>query len=399
MEQTEVKLEKKYIYSNQSGKKYIEMLVPEGWNISIHEDRDNYGGYPYPYTFRINLRSPDKTVLISYFSPRRYIDDHMLNFRDLQIDDYGNYLNTFKDLDTYLDNWARNDLEEYPGFRYLGPIEYSNMAQLEADRKAEALQKRQANGQDLNWYYYKRMCRAYYYKNKETDRIRVYAGIIEAEDFSHWAPVPAPAGVIMDPFMRNTMLSAFPGMHYDQDKGSYVRLIENETGWTARKLLLMDCIQRDYDHVYKNIFDPIRREGVTICDDIWNEYEELKKQKSAQLKRIREDKAEAARIRREAEERSRQSRQETYDYIRKTQQEIHDIQKSSYENTQKTQAKVREMWGDVNQGNTRFVDRHGDEHVIHTYNNYAYKSGDTYVTSDSPLDHSYDWEELEKKKY
>ena len=57
------------------------------------------------------------------------------------------------------------------------------------------------------------------------------------------------------------------------------------------------------------------------------------------------------------------------------------------------------MWGDVNQGNTRFVDRYGNEHVIHTYNNYAYKSGDTYVTSDSPLDHSYDWEELEKKKY
>ena len=54
----------------------------------------------------------------------------------------------------------------------------------------------------------------------------------------------------------------------------------------------------------------------------------------------------------------------------------------------------------VLEGNTRFVDRHGDEHVIHTYNNYAYKNGDSYVTIDSKLfDAGSDWEELEKKKY
>ena len=57
------------------------------------------------------------------------------------------------------------------------------------------------------------------------------------------------------------------------------------------------------------------------------------------------------------------------------------------------------MWSDTFRGDTRFVDKYGDEHVIHTYDNYAYKNGDTYVTSDSPLDHGWDWEELEKKKY
>ena len=81
------------------------------------------------------------------------------------------------------------------------------------------------------------------------------------------------------------------------------------------------------------------------------------------------------------------------------QKEIEAIRRSSYENTQKSQAKVREMWSDTFRGDTRFVDKYGDEHVIHTYDNYAYKNGDTYVTSDSPLDHGWDWEELEKKKY
>ena len=204
---------------------------------------------------------------------------------------------------------------------------------------------------------------------------------------------------MMDPFMRMTMQSVFKDMHYDANKGAYVRLTLNETGWTARQLFTLDCKLEDYEFAYRNIFDPIRKNGVGICDDIWNDYRQMQKEIDAKKQRLREEKREVARIQREANEQSRQSRQELYDYVRKTQQETHDILNSSYENHRKSQAKVREMWGDVNQGNTRFVDKYGNEHVIHTYDNYAYKSGDTYVTSNDPLDHSYDWEELKKKKY
>ena len=399
MEHTDIRLSKKNIYSTQSGKHYIEMSVPEDWSISIKEDRDSYGGYPYPYTFRINLRSPDHTVLISYFSPRRYIDDHLLSFRNGQIDDYGNLLRAYETLDDYLDRWATNDLKEYPEFAYAGPIGYPNMVQLEADRKKQALQKAEEKGNTLNWYCYKRMARAYSYKYKETERVRVYSGIIEAEDISQWSPVPGMNGFMNDPFMRNTMQSVFRDMHYDKNTGSYVRLTLNETGWTVRQLMIMDCMLKDYEYAYKMVFDPIRKNGVTISDDIWNEYAQIKKEKDAERQKIREEKKEVARIQREAEAQRRESQKQLYDSIRRTQQETHDIINSSYENQRKSQAKVREMWGDVNQGNTRFVDKHGNEHVIHTYDNYAYKNGDTYVTSNDPLDHSYEWEELKKKKY
>lgn len=399
MEHTEVKLSKKSVFSTNDGKHYVEMYIPEGWSINIKENRDIYGGYPYPYTFRVWYQSPDNTVRITYFSPRRYIDDHLLNFKNGQTDDYGNLLYVFEDLDRYLDNWARKDLKEFENVAYTGPIVASNMAQQEADRKKEAIKKATNKGRNLNWYYYKRMCRAYSYRYKGTERVRVYAGIIEAEDVSEWSPIPEMGGFMMDPFMRMTMQSVFKDMHYDANKGAYVRLTLNETGWTARQLFTLDCKLEDYEFAYRNIFDPIRKNGVGICDDIWNDYRQMQKEIDAKKQRLREEKREVARIQREANEQSRQSRQELYDYVRKTQQETHDILNSSYENHRKSQAKVREMWGDVNQGNTRFVDKYGNEHVIHTYDNYAYKSGDTYVTSNDPLDHSYDWEELKKKKY
>ena len=106
-----------------------------------------------------------------------------------------------------------------------------------------------------------------------------------------------------------------------------------------------------------------------------------------------------SRIQREADERRRQSNKELYDYVRKTQQEISDMRKDSYEKQKKAHDRVMEQWTDTIRGNTRFVDKQGNEHVIHTYNDYAFKKGDDYITSNSSLDHFSDWEELEKKKY
>ena len=71
----------------------------------------------------------------------------------------------------------------------------------------------------------------------------------------------------------------------------------------------------------------------------------------------------------------------------------------SYEKRNKSQSKIREMWSDTILDNTRFVDKYGDEHVVHTLDRHVYKKGDSYISSDSSLDLGYDWEELEKKKY
>ena len=396
MEHKEIKLNKKTIYKTSDNVNYVEMLVPEEWSITIADNRDNYGGYSYPYTFKIKLRSPDKTALLTYFSPRNYLDNHLYRYTNGQIDDYGDLMRKFESIEDYLGKWADSDLKDYANVKEIDKITYSNTEQLRKEREEKASKRAQDNGQQLNGFYYNRIARVYSYKYEGYDRIRLYAGLIEGEDRSQWSIIPVPS---YDPFMISTMKSAFPDMQYDQKSGQYLHMTMNETLWNVRCLYSFDCLEKDYEYLYKNVFSPVLNTGVTICDDIWNDFKRIRDEKSAELKRIREDKKEAQRIRNEADRQRRESQKSFYESIRKTQQETHDIINSSYENQRRSQAKVREMWGDVNQGNTRFVDRHGNEHVIHTYNNYAYKSGDTYVTSDSPLDHSYDWEELEKKKY
>lgn len=399
MEHKEIKLKKQKIYSKQSGVNYVEMLIPENWSINIYPNRDNYGGSDYPYTFRIRLQSEDKTVAINYFSPRNYLDDHTRSFSDYQIDDYGNLLNSFTTIEDYLKDWADKDLKDNEKVTYAGVIETAGMDKIEADRKAQKEKDYAGSEFNLNWYYYRKLIKAYSYFYNNKERICLYAGIIEADDFSKWSYIPMSGTYMMDPFMKNMMLSMYPNAQYDKQSGSYIYTMINETKWTARQLLTMDCSLEDYEYAYKNILAPIRKQGIVICDDIWNDFAKLKKENSRKNEQIRAEKKETARIKADADRQRRESNKQLYDSIRKTQQETHDILKSSYENQQKSQAKVREMWGDVNQGNTRFVDRDGNEHVVHTYNNYAYKRGDTYVTSDSPLDHPYDWEELEKKKY
>ena len=399
MEHKEVKLSKKTIYSKQSGINYVEMLVPENWNIGITNYKETYGGYSCPYTFRIKLSSPDNTVSLYFFSPRIYLDDHLMSYSNNQIDDYGNLLRKFESVEEYLGKWADNDLKDMADVKEKDKITYSNTRKLKAEHKEKALEKARKHEEQLDDFYYDRITRVYSYKYKDTERIRLFSGLIEAEKTSKFRIIPVPDNVMDRNFVIASMMSAFPDMRYNEKTGNYVRCSQSETSWSARCLFLFDCMAKDYEFAYKTIFSPVINQGVTICDDIWKDFERIKKENDARYQKIREEKREVARIQREANEARRKSNQETYDYLRKTQQEIHDIQKSAYENQRKTQNKVSEMWGDVNQGNTRFVDRDGREHVIHTYDNYAYKRGDTYVTSNSPWDHPYDFEELEKKKY
>ena len=399
MEHKEVKLEEKSIHTVEGKKNYVQMLIPEGWNITINTYRDTYGGYTYPYTFMITLKSPDNTVAIYYYSPRNFLDDHLNPWNEDQIDDYGNLHRSFTKVEDYLDQMARSRLGNIGPYEFVQQVDHDDIKQRQAKRKEVAQKQASDNGEVLNWHYFNEVCRIYSYKYKETDRIRCNSAIVEGCDTTRWSVIPGAAQYMYDPVMKGAMMSVFKNAQYDRNRGEYVHTSSYETSWNARKILSMDCMEKDFEFVYNRIFRQIVEHGVVICDDIWNDFRKIRKENEQRNAEVREEKKRVAKINREAEERRRQSNKELYDYVRKTQNEIHDIQKSAYENTQRSQAKVREMWGDVNQGNTRFVDKYGNEHVIHTYDNYAYKSGDTYVTSDSPLDHGYDWEELQKKKY
>ena len=398
MENKEININKKALYSTDTGVKYVEMMYPEGWSITIKPNKEKYGGYTYPYVFRITLKSPDKQRAVNYFSPRNFIDDHLKNYQNNQIDDYGNLLHTFTSIDDYLETWAQSDLKNNEDLKKLEVIEVPDMTKQAEERKAKSVADNRNKGYTLLDYYYRKLAIAYSYTYNNVKWVRMYAGIIEAEHVGQYRNMPIGAFGTLDPVMKK-MLSAYLPKNSLQQDGNFSYPLIDETRWSVRQLLTMDCRLEDYKDAYKDVFVPTRNEGVKICDDIWKDFEAIRKKNSAEYEKIRQKKQEAVSIRREAAENKRQRDTEFYEQIRKTQQETRDILKSSYENQRKTQNKISEMWSDVNRGNTRFVDRDGNEHVIHTYNDYAYKSGDHYVTSDSPLDHSYDWEELEKKKY
>ncbi len=399
MEHKDVKLVEKRIHTVDPKKNYVEMLMPEGWRININTYRNTYGGYTYPYTFSVILTSPDNTVAIYYYSPRNFLDDHLNAFKENQVDDYGNMHHSFTKVEDYLDLMARSHLSNFGHYEFVRQIDPENMDKRRTRRREIAMKDAEENGEVLNWHYFDEKCRVYSYRYKDADRIRCYSAIIEGSDTTAWSVIPGAASFMNDPMMKSAMMSLYRNVRFDSGRNEYVYSSISDTSWNVRKILSMDCMDKDFEFVYSNIFRQIVARGVTICDEIWKDFRSIRQENEKVNAQIREDRKKAAEINRKAAEERRRANQELYDYIRKTQDEIQDIRKSAYENSRRTHDKVSEMWTDVNRGNTRFVDRHGDEHVIHTYDNYAYKSGNTYVTSDSPLDHSYEWEELKKKKY
>ena len=329
MEHKEIKLDKKKIYSQKSGMNFVEMLYPENWGIRINVDKDNYGGSSYPYTFRISLISDDDFCKIDYFSPRNYTDDHLRQFQNDQIDDYGNILRRFVTIDEYLENWAKSDLKKYQNVKCFETYVPDNMAKLEEEQKSRAEADNRSKGYILMEYSYRELLKSYSFTYNNSEHVRVYSGINEAQHVGQYRTVPKGALWTLDPFSRNTIFNLYSDTIDRTQDGDITYPTVDETRWNVRQLLTLDCRLSDYKYVCNNIFAPIRGNGVAICSDIWNDFEAIKTENSKKYQKIRD----------------------------------------------------------------------GNEHIIHTYDDCAYKSGDHYVTSDSPWDHPKDYEELEKKKY
>ena len=397
MEHKEMKLNKMTIYGTVDKLNYVEMLVPEGWTSQINT-YDTYAGYSFPHTFTITNRSLDKTASIYYYSTRAYLDDHLHSFKDKSIDDYGNLMMHFMEAEQYLDSVANNAIGKYEDFGFVKQFDYTSNVQYE-NNKQEKLKQCKNNNEVLNWYYYKRIVRVYKYKYNNYERRRCYSILLEGTDTTRWNRVPNQEMFRYDPFMLQSMQSVFPNFQLDNQTNSYVYTGSSETYWMVKQYLCMDCLERDFDYLYENAFIPVKNECVTICDDIWNLFNKEKEENKKKYAAIRADKKKASEIQRKANEERRQKNKELYEYVRNTQKQTHDMINDSYEKKRKSDAKIREMWSDTILDNTRFVDKYGDEHVVHTLDRHVYKKGDDYITSNSSLDLGYDWEELEKKKY
>ena len=405
MSAQKVQIENQLI-KDEAGMPLLTMPVPQGWSAKSFRINDKYCGHRFPFMVRVDLMSPDNTCRIRYFTPRIFLDDHLIPHSDGSVDDYGNLMKKTVGIEENIERWKNSQLsaEEATEGILSGSEPFSKEAAWAETNRA----KREAAIADnprkvLNNFYYRAQLQWYDYTYKKTPRKLAVSMIEEADTYEVWRNVPPMIlSNFSQPFMKDAAMKRFPNAHFNETVNAWIYLSEFYTGWEIWNLFFMDCQAKDFDELYAKVFKPIASRGVTFDAALNEAFEAARKERAAENAKKRAEKsAEADEKRKLVESRLKDNGQHTK-YTQRwsdTQKEIDAMRRDSYEKKRESDRKVREIWSDTIRGDTRFVDRYGDEHVLHTYDNYAYRSGSTYVTSDSPLDHGYDWEELEKKKY
>lgn len=391
------------ILSDESGMPLVKMMTPKGWTVSAYR-KELYRGYNYPRTIQVLMRSPDQTCRLYYCSPIQGFDNHLEAYRDYTIDSMGNLNCRFRDFETQNQERAERYISSIEGasdLSFIRQIEYNSNKERRRTRGEEEARRFETSELNiLSDYYYKGGIRKYQFRQSSSDHFYACAMTVEGATCESWHYLP-PAIVqgLQDPFMAEQMKNRFPHAQFNENVQRWIFLSSFYTWWTAKNLLELDCLLEDQQELYQKLFVPVNRYGAVFTDELRAELERIKTQGDRARAKKREEEKATGRVHLAEQEAKRQRRQQQREKLYQTQKQISDIRRAAYENQRKSQAKTREIWSDTLRGDTRFVDRQGNEHVLHTYDRYAYKSGDTYVTSDSRLDHDWDWEELEKKKY
>ena len=400
MEHKDIKLNKLTIYSASTGKNYVKMLVPEEWTSTIDRYENWYGGYCYPFVFKITNTSPTKDSYISYYSPFRFVDDY-LNHKECGTIDENDYLhNDFVLLEDYLDIRVRQTLKDKQDITFIKHIPFSNNDKRCQESYDYHLKKAEERGLYLAGEYYSRGISIYSYKDNDTLHYFMISAFIDAQDFYEWHVVEDLLSIDIEKIDE-----LYPGNVYDKENDCYLYPTMHRIEWEVGQLLEMDCLEADYPYAYDKIFALIAKDAVVIHDDVWNEIRQIledKKSNNEKKESVEVDPEEQAKIDAiwaEYRDWKRNNDYQLYQSIRYTQERTNDILNESYHRSSEIHDRMNRGWSDTFMGNSRFVDRYGREHLIHTDNNYAYKRGNTYVTSNSPLDRPYDFEELKKKKY
>ena len=395
---------------DSAGFPLVTICLPEDWITEVKVNSNVQTGYGEPDYTLVTCISPDRRARIIWQSPFHYRDD-FLKPRKSGYDSYGNLHRPFMTAGQFIDLVASRDLKTCTDVSLVSEVPWStNPQQLEYYRR----QAERNAGNDaytaLGEIYCEGLQRQYSYVRENAARRRVYSLIVRSAEYAYWSPMPDTViRALDDPFMApmaKQMMERFANARYDDSLQEWIYTYSHYRDWRIESRLLLDCREEVFAKTMQEVFRPAVRHGVHLTEQMRERVNEKQKKlndanrknREAEEQARREDRARKEQQRAAGEEQRRRHKQ-AQDQIRNTYREISDIRKSAWDNQQKTQAKNREIWSDTIRGDTRFTDRYGTEHVIRTYNDHAYKNGDTYVTSDSPLDRGYDWEELKKKKY
>ena len=402
MNKESIKLNDMKIYSASSGKEYVEMLVPEGWTSTIDRYEDWYGGSPYMFVFRITNTSPDGDCSIAYYSPFSFVDDEMNEYSEGTVDENGDLHFTVCSLEEYLDSRVRQRLSDVEELTFIEHIPAPENDQRSREHYARSVEKYRKNDLMVVNFYYSRGTNVYTYRKDGRLHYFINTGVLEASDLMRW-------NVIEERLDEKQLLERYPDCCYDEDNDCYLYPDVHRCEWDVDQYLEMDCLEEDYDVALNDIFVPVSNSGVSILDDIWNEYVQLLRQSRNKETETSEEQT-GSRIDPEeqrkidaiwAEYRRWKSDldYDTYRYVRDRQEQTGYILNSAHDHSEAVHDRMNRGWSDTFMGNGRFIDSLGREHVIHTTDNYAYRRGNVYVTTNSILDRPFDSEELIKKKY
>ncbi|MBR2577356.1 MAG: hypothetical protein IKE38_00335 [Erysipelotrichaceae bacterium] len=392
---------------DEQGREYIHAEQFEGFRYEVKRNDSRYNGYGFPFDFKINCWSEDETALLSYFCPLRYIDDdYYLPDPDNEFkrDDYGRIIRTFKTADEFIDNWMSDFKKQYVPtlVKKVYPTIDGQDQKERQQQEYDELVKNKKRGETIDSHYHWAVIYTYAYEKQGTKRNKVVECEIKGTKKTLYMECDMR---LYDPFSMDLFKMAYPKTVKGSD-GSLWAPYNTYRIWEVTHMIILDCMANEYEKYYPAYFNELFTWESNWSPSLRKECETLQGQVSEKYRLKREQKAAEKAEQRKIDEINRKAREEKlardkafYDSIRKTTQETHDIINSSYENSRKAHDNAFEMWSDAFNDNTRFVDKHGNEHVIRTFDDYAYKSGDTYVTSD--IDHGdlLDWERLEKKKY
>lgn len=400
MEHDKPVLNEKTIYSAVTGMEYVKMLIPEGWNSSIDRYEDYYAGKIFPYTFRVVNASPDKSCGIIYLSPETYTEDLMCLYTEGEIDKDGILHGEAVSVEEYLDRMVKDRYGNEEDFAFVEYIPDPGNDKRCREWYEKTVTEEEKKGNYLNSYYNELGTAIYRYKLNGTVRYHVATVFIEIKDIVRWDKIPDASM-----YTEEELKKHYPDYRYDKDNDRYIYPSLHQYESYVDQCLEMDCPEEDYEFIYKEIYVPVINKGVSICKDVFDDFKRIvnapkaKETEPAEKETNPEEQREVEAILAQMKRDHEQADAQMYDYMRKTNDEIYNINQSAYRHTQNTFDRMNEGWSDTFRGDGRFIDSHGREHIIHTDNKYAFKRGNTYITSDNPLDRLYGFEELKKKKY
>lgn len=391
-----------------SGTPFITMCLPKGWTTSVCADRKTYSGYGEPMYITVQCNSPDRKSLIAYNSNFHYCDCYLYPTVDLSTDINGTLFRKFIPVKEFLERNVKSRLSINKSIQFIRYEDWQGNDERLRDYQDWITENNRDPYTSVDGFYFKGGTIEYSFCTNNGIPYRcVMSAIVEGADYAVWRSLPPQIQMMLnDPFSRDIgymAMNGYQNARYDQNWGAWIYTADYCREWYVSQMIMMVMPEEQYEDQYSNIFVPVVSFGAHYTPELEKEMASLQ----ASINKKNKEAMDAAYStpttytapNYAAGQRSSTSDREAQEKLRKTREETAAIQKAMYENKQRSEAKIREMRNDTMMGYTRYTDRYGSEHVIHSTDKYAYRKGDTYVTCNSSLNHGYGWEELNKKKY